>query len=86
MGVVIEICVKYPRGPTPMKGTDIYIYICSIHFQTDASARSSVTCNGYVTAVAVGQSQPPYSGLGIFNWYYLNSPPQIPRPSEVDLE
>jgi hypothetical protein len=23
MGVVIETCVKYPRGPTRMKGTDM---------------------------------------------------------------
>jgi hypothetical protein len=26
MGVVIEICVKYPGGPTRNKGTDIYGY------------------------------------------------------------
>jgi hypothetical protein len=26
MGVVIEICVKYPRGPTRNKGTDIELY------------------------------------------------------------
>jgi hypothetical protein len=25
MGVVIEICVKYPGGPTRNKGTDVYI-------------------------------------------------------------
>jgi hypothetical protein len=24
MGVVIEICAKYPGGPTRMRGTDIY--------------------------------------------------------------
>jgi hypothetical protein len=33
-------------------------------------------CNGYVTALAAGQSQRVYSGVGIFNWYYLSSPPQ----------
>jgi hypothetical protein len=27
MGVVIEICVKYPGGPTRMNATDTYIYI-----------------------------------------------------------
>jgi hypothetical protein len=27
MGVVIEMCVKHPGGPTRIKGTDIYIYI-----------------------------------------------------------
>jgi hypothetical protein len=45
-------------------------------------------CGGYVTAVAVGQSQPLYSGVGIFNfnWYYLCSPPQIPRGPAVHLE
>ena len=31
-------------------------------------------CNGYITAVDVGQSQPLYSGVGIFNWCYLSSP------------
>ena len=46
----------------------------------------TVACNGYVTAVAVGQSQRFYSGVGIFNWYYLSSPPQIPRPIGADLE
>jgi hypothetical protein len=42
--------------------------------------------NGYVTAVAAGQSQRFYSGVGIFNWYYLSSPPQILRGSRFDLE
>ena len=44
--------------------------------------------SGYVTAVAAGQSQRFYSGVGIFNfnWYYLSSPPQIPRRRGVDLE
>jgi hypothetical protein len=36
--------------------------------------------------VAVGQSQRFYSGVGIFNWYYLSSPPQIPRGPWFDLE
>jgi hypothetical protein len=27
MGVVIEICVKYPGGRTRLRVTDIYIYI-----------------------------------------------------------
>jgi hypothetical protein len=27
MGVVIEICAKYPGGPTRNRRTDIYIYI-----------------------------------------------------------
>jgi hypothetical protein len=43
-------------------------------------------CNGYVTAVAVGQSQRLYSGVGIFNWCYLSSPPQILRFPGVHLE
>ena len=32
-------------------------------------------CNGYVTAVAVGQSQRQrlYSGIRILTWFYLNS-------------
>jgi hypothetical protein len=36
--------------------------------------------------VAAGQSQRFYSGVGIFNWYYLSSPPQIPRRPSVHLE
>jgi hypothetical protein len=43
-------------------------------------------CNGYVTAVAAGQSQRFYSGVGIFNWYYLSSPPQILLVPVVHLE
>ena len=35
--------------------------------------------------MAAGQSQRFYSGVGIFNWYYLSSPPQIPRPPVVHL-
>jgi hypothetical protein len=43
MGVVIEICVKYPGGPTLMEVTDIlytlYIYICmhSMHIEPSLS-------------------------------------------------
>ena len=40
--------------------------------------------------MAAGQSQRFYSGVGIFNWYYPSSPPQIlrsPRPAgRVPLE
>jgi hypothetical protein len=36
--------------------------------------------------VAAGQSQRFYSGVGIFNWYYLSSPPQILRCRGVELE
>jgi hypothetical protein len=36
--------------------------------------------------VAVGQSQRLYSGVGIFNWYYLSSPPQVLRVPEAPLE
>jgi hypothetical protein len=43
-------------------------------------------CNGYVTAVAAGQRQRLYSGVGIFNWYYLSVPPQILRGREAPLE
>jgi hypothetical protein len=43
-------------------------------------------CNGYVTAVAAGQSQRLYSGVGIFSWYNPISPPQILRCSGVHLE
>ena len=43
-------------------------------------------CNGCVTAAAAGKSQRFYSGVGIFNWYYPSSPPQIPRRSEAPFE
>jgi hypothetical protein len=43
-------------------------------------------CSGYVTAVAAGQSQRFYSGVGFFGWYYLSSPPQILRVPWFDLE
>jgi hypothetical protein len=43
-------------------------------------------CNGFVTAVAAGQSQRFYSGVGIFNWYYLSLPPQILRGPVVHFE
>ena len=36
--------------------------------------------------MAAGQSQRLRFGVGIFNWHHLGSPPQIPRPSVVDLE
>jgi hypothetical protein len=36
--------------------------------------------------VAAAQSQRLYSGVGIFNWYYPSSPPQILRRPGVDLE
>jgi hypothetical protein len=36
--------------------------------------------------VAADQSQRCYSGVGIFNWYYLSLPPQIPRFSRFVLE
>ena len=48
--------------------------------------KCSFGCIGYVTAVAVGQHQPLYSSVGIFNWYYLSSPPQILRFPGVRLE
>jgi hypothetical protein len=36
--------------------------------------------------VAVGQSQPLYSGVGIFNWYYLSSTPRELRAWQAELE
>ena len=61
--------------------------ICDGHSPTDTSARSGVAVMyNTVTAVAVGQSRRLYSGVGIFNWYYLSSPPQIPRTPVVGLE
>jgi hypothetical protein len=40
-------------------------------------------CNGR----AAGQSQRLYSGVvGVFNWHYLSSPPQVLRFSQFGLE
>jgi hypothetical protein len=45
------------------------------HNPTDASVRSGVTAMSmYVTAVAVGQSQRLYSGVGIFTGDHLSFP------------
>ena len=43
MGVVTEICVKYPGGPTRITGTDLYLYQyngndSSLHYRTRAGA------------------------------------------------
>jgi hypothetical protein len=58
--------------------------VCNSHSQTE-NARSGVTVVVariiYMTAVAAGQSQRLYSGVGIFYWCCLSSPPQIPRMS-----
>ena len=37
------------------------------------SHKRPLGCNGYVTAVVVGQIQRLYSGMEIFKWYYLSS-------------
>jgi hypothetical protein len=79
MGVVIEICIKYPGGRTRMKGTDMQWPFPNGH-------KCPFGYSGYVTAVAAGQSQRFYSGVGIFNWYYLSSPPQIPHTPEVQVQ
>jgi hypothetical protein len=33
MGVVIEICIKYPGGPTRMRGTDVRIGVIQAQAQ-----------------------------------------------------
>ena len=55
--------------------------MCNGHSPTEKSVRPGVTCKGFVTAVAIGQSQRLYSGVGIFNWHYLSSPPQTSDPT-----
>ena len=50
--------------------------ICNGHSPTDTSVR-------WCGKVAVNRF---YSGVGIFNWYYLSSPPQILRCSRFPLE
>jgi hypothetical protein len=46
MGVVIEICIKYPGGPTRMTVTDV-------QWPFSNGLKCPFGCNGYVTAVAV---------------------------------
>jgi hypothetical protein len=48
-------------------------YIYNGHFPTETSVRSPFGCNGHVTAVAVGQRQRLYSGVGMFTGNYLSS-------------
>ena len=72
-----------PPG-APLNQRDLYVTAIPQR-PTDKIARSDVTVI-YVTAVAAGQSQRFYSGVGIFNWYYLSSPPQILRRPAVHLE
>jgi hypothetical protein len=43
-------------------------------------------CNGYVTAMAVGQGQRLYSGVRMFTGYYLSSTPRALRFPGVYLE
>jgi hypothetical protein len=63
-----------------------YMYVTAIPQRKKFPVNSPFGCNGYVTAVAAGQSQRFCSGVGIFNWYYLSSPPQILRGPVVPLE
>jgi hypothetical protein len=57
--------------------------VCNGHSPTANGRKCPFGCSGHATATAVstavdaGQSQRFYSGVGIFNLYYLNSPPQI---------
>ena len=43
-------------------------------------------CNGYVTAMAVGQRQRLYSGVRMFTGNYLTSTPRALRFPGVELE
>ena len=63
MGVVIEICVKYPGGPTRIRGTDISDRINSSRTWLFTSGRSRQRRNTNRTAtmdptgeIAVGKS------------------------------
>jgi hypothetical protein len=59
-------------------GTDVMERSCAVARGID------INSTGYVTAVAAGQSQRFYSGVGIFNWCYLSSAhpdPSVPGGS-----
>jgi hypothetical protein len=58
MGVDIEMCMKYPGGPTRMRGTDVVSY---------CNGRSP--CDVHVTAVAVGQRKRLYALFWCQNSY-----------------
>jgi hypothetical protein len=44
MGVVIEICIKYPRGPTQMTGTDILVPVPGTVQYGTVRARNIILC------------------------------------------
>jgi hypothetical protein len=71
-------------GPPWKTGADIAYYATAIPQLIKVPVR--VHYNSYVTAVAVGQSQPIYSGEGVFNWYYPSSTPREFRMGGVQLE
>jgi hypothetical protein len=60
--------------------------MCNGHSPTDTGSRSGVTCNGHVTAMAVGQRQRLCSGVRMFAGNYLSSTPRDLRVGGVQLE
>jgi hypothetical protein len=62
-----------PGGPLELGGLKFITAICNCHSLT---GKRLFGCGGYVTAVAVGQRQQFYSGVGIFIWYHLSSTPR----------
>jgi hypothetical protein len=53
-------------------------YVTAIPQRPAGTVKVSVRVynNGHLMAVAAGQSQRVYSGVGIFNWYYPSSTPR----------
>jgi hypothetical protein len=64
----------------------ISVRLLRSHVGAEGPPLNGGDCDWCVTAVAAGQSQRLYSGVGIFHWYYLSSPPQIPRGPRPQLE
>jgi hypothetical protein len=72
------------RSKTAVNGYKFITAICNGHLPN--GEKYPFGCSGYVTAVAAGQSQRFYSGVGMSDWYYLSSPPQILRAPGAVLE
>jgi hypothetical protein len=80
--VIIETCVKYPGGLTRIAVADVTA------IPQPNGKKRPFGCNGYVTAMAVGQRQRLYSGFSArtFTGNYLSSTPRELRTRGAQLE
>jgi hypothetical protein len=76
---VVVSLLQLPHGGFRSETTVTHIHNVYMYrpFFNGHACPFGCSCSGYVTAVAVGQNQRLYSGVGIFNWLYLSLPPQV---------